>query len=190
MCSSVRVTMYGSKTEDILNDNSNYWENKVHLSNRCSLKTGDKFCVSLFALKSFCLSALADFSDSFHVSFFLSTSVWPFYFYFPPIFPAFLTFRLCAWLSVFTFSHPPALSHSASFHLFLYLSRWELMWPLCAVSSLRGRQSSSAPIRTALSGAVSTTGLPTHSSIHVRHPPATGWELERCRKKEQVTLWK
>lgn len=77
--------------------------------------------------------------------------------------------------------HPPARSCSlpASFHLFLYLSQWELMWPLCAVSSLRGRQSSSAPIRTALSGAVSTTGLPTHSPIHACHPPPTGWEIEK-----------
>lgn len=70
-------------------------------------------------------------------------------------FTCFLPLRLCV---------PP------SFPL-QYLSQRALMWPLCAVSSLCGRQSSCAPIRTALSGAVSTTGLPVHSSIHMRHHP-------------------
>lgn len=160
----------------------------IHLSNRFSLKAErnrDKFSVLVFVLNllSFCLTFF----------FFLSSSVWPFYFYFPPILPVFLTFRLCAWLSVCTpgpsRSHPPAFSDSpsASFHLFLYLSQWELMWPLCAVSWLRGRQSSSAPIRTALSGAVSTTGLPTHSAIHVHHPPNAGWAVERKEKRASDT---
>lgn len=124
-------------------------------------------------------------------------------FIFPLSSKPFWHFVLCAWLSVFPLSPSQFLSlnHllslnlslclplSASFYLFLYLSQRELMWPLCAVSSLRGRQSSSAPIRTAVSGAVTTTGLPTHSSVHERDPPPTGGVEERYGK-EQVTLRK
>lgn len=127
--------------------------------------------------------------------FFSTTSVWPFYFYLPSSLSSSLSdiSSVCAWLSPFslsaslslplssTFSLPPL---SASFHLFLYLSQWELMWPLCAVSSLRGRQSSSAPIRTALSGAVSTTS-PQKKRKEKKNPflhpptPPTAREVER-----------
>lgn len=65
-----------------------------------------------------------------------------------------------------------------------YLSQRALMWPLCAVSSPRGRQSSCAPIRTALSGAVSTTGQPACSSIDMSHPPPTVWDVERQEKSK------
>lgn len=130
---------------------------------------------------SFWIFVLADFSDWFN--FFFSTSVWSFYFYSPsPHLARFLTFHLCAWVSVFT-PFPSQLLSLCLFPSFLYLSQWELMWPLCAVSSLRGRQSSSAPIRTALSGAVSTIGLPTYSSIHIRHPPVQR-EKDRVGKCE------
>lgn len=91
----------------------------IHLSNRFSLKAernSDKFSVLVFVLNllSFCLTFF----------FFLSSSVWPFYFYFPPILPVFLTFRLCAWLSVCTPgpSQPLALTHLLSLTLPLPLS--------------------------------------------------------------------
>lgn len=142
--------------------------------------------LSNFLLWIFCLPVLADFSDSFNVFFFLplfGLSI----FIFPLSSQPFWHLSVCLTVCLYSrsFSGSLSLIHllsltlslSASFHLFLYLSQWELMWPLCAVSSLRVRQSSSAPIRTALSGAVSTTGLPTHSSIHARHPPPTTHRL-------------
>lgn len=148
----------------------------------------------LFWVFFFPLSTPAHFSDWFNF-FFSTTSVWPFYFYLPSSLSSSLSdiSSVCAWLSPFslsaslslplssTFSLPPL---SASFHLFLYLSQWELMWPLCAVSSLRGRQSSSAPIRTALSGAVSTTS-PQKKRKEKKNPflhpptPPTAREVER-----------
>lgn len=70
-------------------------------------------------------------------------------------------------------------SRSASFHLFPYLSQWELMWPLCAVSSPRGRQSSSAPIRTALSGAANPLLL----SLHM--PPTTHRQKRQEKREEK-----
>lgn len=168
-----------------------------------------KFSLTVFCFESFfflCLRRLTSLIGL--TSFFSTTSVWPFYFYLPSSLSSSLSdiSSVCAWLSPFslsaslslplssTFSLPPL---SASFHLFLYLSQWELMWPLCAVSSLRGRQSSSAPIRTALSGAVSTTSSQkkekkkkTHSSIHLRHPPLERWKEKEKGKKEPMTLRK
>lgn len=175
ICSAVRVSSDYMKTEQqILSEDRKKQRQVLFLS---------------FCFESFVFLRWAGRLFWLVYRFFFPTSVWPFYFYFPPVFSAFLTFRLCAWLSLLPvlLSFSLALIHllpltpslSAAFHLFLYLSQWELMWPLCAVSSLRGRQSSSAPIRTALSGAVSTTGLPTHASIYVRHPPPTSWEVER-----------
>lgn len=77
-------------------------------------------------------------------------------------------------------------SRSASFHLFPYLSRWELMWPLCAVSSPRGRQSSSAPIRTALSGAANPLllSLRTPPTTHRQKRQEKGGEGTKHRARE------
>lgn len=181
--------------------------NNVHLSNRCSLKTwGNRSSPSQFFVLSlfFPLSTPAHFSDWFNF-FFSTTSVWPFYFYLPSSLSSSLSdiSSVCAWLSPFslsaslslplssTFSLPPL---SASFHLFLYLSQWELMWPLCAVSSLRGRQSSSAPIRTALSGAVSTTSPQKKRKEKKKPiPPSTyATHRSRCgkrRRREKKSQW-
>lgn len=97
------------------------------------------------------------------------------------------TVCLYSWSFSSSVSYPPpflSLSLAASFHLFVYLSQRELMWPLCAVSSPCGRQSSPAPIRTALLGAVSRAELQTRSFIHVRRrPPPQPDERTQERKK-------
>lgn len=133
--------------------------------------------LSQFLFRVFRLSVLAVWSEWCNFFFFLF-GLSNFFFFFFLFFPlSSKPFWHVSWvpncLYSLSFSDSFSVIHlpSASLHLFLYLSQWELMWPLCAVSSLRGRQSSSAPIRTALSGAVSTTGLPTHSLIHACHPP-------------------
>lgn len=162
----------------------------------------------LFWVFFFPLSTPAHFSDWFNFFFFHYLRLA--FLFLPPLLSIFKPFWhfvcVCLTVSLFplSFSLSPSLIHllslpplSASFHLFLYLSQWELMWPLCAVSSLRGRQSSSAPIRTALSGAVSTTSSQkkekkkkTHSSIHLRHPPLERWKEKEKEKKEPMTLRK
>lgn len=162
----------------------------------------------LFWVFFFPLSTPAHFSDWFNFFFFHYLRLA--FLFLPPLLSIFKPFWhfvcVCLTVSLFplSFSLSPSLIHllslpplSASFHLFLYLSQWELMWPLCAVRSLRGRQSSSAPIRTALSGAVSTTSSQkkekkkkTHSSIHLRHPPLERWKEKEKGKKEPMTLRK
>lgn len=102
-----------------------------HTSTLSHLKTGrhrHKFSVSVL-FWVFCLPVLAGCSDWFNVFPFLSTSVWPFYFYFPHIFPAFLTFRLCAWLSVFAPSRSQLLSLSSPCVLSLSLSPSLCLFP-------------------------------------------------------------
>lgn len=151
-------------------------------------KETDSLTLFVLSLSASCMSA------DFFLTFSPFPSVWPFFLFSPLSSEPFWHF-VCVPNCLYRLSPSASLSStcslflslSASFHLFLYLSQWELMWPLCAVSSLRGRQSSSAPIRTALSGAVSTTGLPTHSLIQACHPPPTGWETE---KKNRVTKMK
>lgn len=148
----------------------------------------DNFPVSVFCFWVFRLPALPHCSDWFHflllppflppfgLSLFISpVSAQPF--------RHFVCVTNCLHSLSFSASFPSTCSLPASFHLFLYLSQWELMWPLCAVSSPLGRQSSSAPIRTALSGAVCTGGLPTHSPLLVCHPAPRDRKAKRSERK-------
>lgn len=76
---TVGAQVHGSRIEVIPGD---YYGNNVHLSNRCSLKTrgnGDNSSVFVLSLSTACARRLF---------FSLSTSVWPFYFYFPPYLPS------------------------------------------------------------------------------------------------------
>lgn len=164
------VQVHGSWTDVIPDD---YCLSIVYLSKSCDQTTGSSPFVSNLLWHRVLLFWLVE------LSFFLFiTSI-----FIPPLSPNPFRHLICVpncFCSLPFLTHllslPPSLPPSATFHLFLYLSQWELMWPLCAVSSLHGRQSSSAPIRTALSGTVSTAGMQTLSSIQARRPPV---EMEK-----------
>lgn len=166
-----------------------------------------KFSLTVFLFWVFfsSLSTPAHFSDWFNSFFFHYLRLA--FLFLPPLLSIFKPFWhfvcVCLTVSLFplSFSLSPSLIHllslpplSASFHLFLYLSQWELMWPLCAVSSLRGRQSSSAPIRTALSGAVSTTSPQKKRKEKKKPIPPSTYATHRSRggkrrRREKKSQW-
>lgn len=114
ICSGI-VQVHGSRIEVIPGD---YYGNNVHLSKRCSLKTRDNFSVFVSSLSTACARRLF-----LTFLFSLSTSVWPFYFYFPPYLPS-LSGISSVILTVFTPfpSELPSVIHLLALALSLPLS--------------------------------------------------------------------